>query len=214
MFFQSLIIVNKKKSREELIEEVNSMVIPSPDKNYELIIDLKDSKISIGIKDVKEIINWNALASESPRVGYIFNSNLLTIPAQNMLLKIIEEPNPYSQIVFITSNKDDLLETITSRCKIIEIKDNNFDENYEIESFIKLNYLEMKKMIYNISQNRNDFIDFIESLLKINKKESLNSSNKNYNMLELLEKWQFALKSNVNTKLVANSVLLHLSQYE
>ena len=61
------------------------------------------------------------------RKVYIINdSDLMTVEAQNCLLKTLEEPPEYAVIILVLSNENKLLNTIKSRCtKIVFHKLNN-----------------------------------------------------------------------------------------
>src|SRR5690606_33119153 len=49
--------------------------------------------------------------------------DLASIPAQNALLKVIEEPPSNTQIVLTCTTQANLLPTITSRCQILSAHD-------------------------------------------------------------------------------------------
>lgn len=50
------------------------------------------------------------------RVIVVDDADLLVLPAQNALLKTLEEPSPSSQFVLVTARPDMLLDTVRSRC--------------------------------------------------------------------------------------------------
>ncbi len=56
------------------------------------------------------------------KVYIIDEADKMNEQAQNALLKTIEEPPAYAVIILLTENKDRLLETIKSRCEIIDLK--------------------------------------------------------------------------------------------
>ncbi len=218
MYFQSLIIIKQVKDKTsfkdeayKLIESINQT---TPDKNYELEIDIKEGKMSIGVEDIENVVSWNSLKSDSPKICFIFNANFLTKEAQNALLKVVEEPHRFSQIILVTDNKSALLDTVLSRCRIIEIRSEVESKYEEVSDLIKSDYFSKKKEIYDLAQNRNNFISFVENFLNFWLIKSLEDPewNRETNMIEWIEKWQIALKSSVNTKLVAGSVLLQLSK--
>lgn len=75
---------------------------------------------SIGIDQVRHIqtfLSQKPLASHHTIV--ITSAHLLTVPAQNALLKTIEEPPPGTQIYLVTSQPYLLLPTILSRVQIM-----------------------------------------------------------------------------------------------
>ena len=60
---------------------------------------------------------------------------MMTVQAQNALLKTIEEPPEYAVIMLLTSNIDALLPTIRSRCVRLDLKvvDDNLVKKYLME---------------------------------------------------------------------------------
>lgn len=56
------------------------------------------------------------------KVYIIPNAQLMNIQAQNALLKTIEEPPAYGVVILLTSNIDKMLETVLSRCIVLNTK--------------------------------------------------------------------------------------------
>ncbi|MBQ0017660.1 MAG: hypothetical protein KBS63_00410 [Clostridiales bacterium] len=57
------------------------------------------------------------------RIGIIDEADLLSEIVQNKLLKTLEEPEPGSVIILAASNRDNLLQTVRSRCSLIRMSD-------------------------------------------------------------------------------------------
>ena len=95
-------------------------------KNHPDIIEVRhDKPNSIGVEDVREqVVNDVAVRPyNSPYKIYIIpDGEKLTQPAQNALLKTIEEPPAYAVIMILTSNTAALLPTIRSRCVTLNVK--------------------------------------------------------------------------------------------
>ncbi len=83
---------------------------------------LEDKK-SIGVDQVREACE--RLAKTSMRRGYrvaiVEPADWMTTPAQNALLKTLEEPAPRTVIVLVTARPSTLLATLRSRCQRVEI---------------------------------------------------------------------------------------------
>lgn len=56
------------------------------------------------------------------KIYIVPDADLMTVQAQNALLKTIEEPPEYAVIMLLTSNADSLLPTILSRCVRLDLK--------------------------------------------------------------------------------------------
>lgn len=95
-------------------------------KNHPDIINVVHEKPgSIGIDEIREQITSDVEIKPyyGPYKIYIISdAHLLTLQAQNALLKTIEEPPRYAIILLLTNNADALLPTITSRCVILTFK--------------------------------------------------------------------------------------------
>jgi DNA polymerase-3 subunit delta' len=80
---------------------------------------------TIGVEDIRDQIN-NDIGIKpysSPRKIYIMNEGeKMTPQAQNALLKTLEEPPEYAVILILTTNVDELLPTIRSRCVVLHMK--------------------------------------------------------------------------------------------
>ena len=91
---------------------------------------------------IDQIRNMQKEVSEKPiisnnKVCIINDADLMTIEAQNCLLKTLEEPPTYMTIILVGSNESNFLPTIKSRCTIMyfeRIKDE------EIKKYLAENY--------------------------------------------------------------------------
>ena len=108
-------------------------------------------KLGYKVADVDQFIeSLKMMPHGSISVGVIDDADLLSEIAQNKLLKTIEEPPEMAVIFLVVSNRQRLLSTIRSRCKvkIYEAYENYRDKNKEpnvvedaVEKDTKLNYL-------------------------------------------------------------------------
>lgn len=81
-----------------------------------------DAASNRGIDDIRELKEAiHTLPLRSPYKVYIIDEvHMLTKEAFNALLKTLEEPPPYVIFILATTEKDKLLDTITSRCQVFE----------------------------------------------------------------------------------------------
>lgn len=80
---------------------------------------------SISVDDIREQVNQTVSVKpcQGPYKVYIIpEADLMTVQAQNALLKTIEEPPEYVVILLLTENADLLLPTITSRCVMLKLR--------------------------------------------------------------------------------------------
>lgn len=80
---------------------------------------------TISVEDIRTQVNGDIMIRpySSPYKIYIIDeAEKLSVQAQNALLKTIEEPPVYAVILLLTTNEGMLLQTIRSRCVILELK--------------------------------------------------------------------------------------------
>ncbi len=80
---------------------------------------------SISVDDVREQVNNDIMIkpySSRYKIYIIPDADLMTVQAQNALLKTIEEPPEYAVIMLLTENAETLLPTIRSRCVMMKLR--------------------------------------------------------------------------------------------
>lgn len=95
---------------------------------------------SIGVDDVRnQIISDMQIKPYSSRykIYIIDEAEKLTVAAQNALLKTIEEPPAYGIVIFLTTNADIFLQTILSRCVMLDLRPVS---NSIVEQYLKDHY--------------------------------------------------------------------------
>ncbi len=132
---------------------------------------------SISIKTIRELKIW---ASRKPyqspnKAAIIIDSHTATIPAQNALLKTLEEPPPHTIFILSTPNQHLLLPTIVSRCQVIQtgitakVDSDSPEVNQNIVALIKslpsLSPAERISRVGEYTKTRNDAMAFTKSLL-------------------------------------------------
>lgn len=80
---------------------------------------------TIGVDDVREQIVEDIIIkpySSEYKIYIIPEAEIMTVQAQNALLKTLEEPPAYAVIILLTSNISALLDTILSRCVVLNMR--------------------------------------------------------------------------------------------
>lgn len=97
-----------------------------------------DAASNRGIDDIRELKEAvHTLPFESPYKVYIIDEvHMLTKEAWNALLKTLEEPPAYVIFILATTERDKLLDTITSRCQVFEFHAPTRDELRETVSAV------------------------------------------------------------------------------
>lgn len=91
----------------------------------------------IGVDDVRVGLNRDIVIkpySSKYKVYIIDEAEKMTVQAQNALLKTLEEPPEYAVILLLTTNGANFLQTILSRCVVLNLKQAPEDE---VRQFLK-----------------------------------------------------------------------------
>lgn len=190
---------------------------------------LVEEKDSIKIDQIRELQKQLSLKPffSTNKVVVLSEAEKMTLPAQNSLLKILEEPPENSIIILTVQNKKMLLPTIISRCQIIRL-------NSLITKMEKVIFEEQSELLKNILTssfgerlilaekdfyNKEQVTDFCQKQLvflrenllsQILLKSSQTSLKKaqTINLLRSLQKSLIFLKANINPRLLIENLLL------
>lgn len=91
----------------------------------DIIRFVREKQGTIGVNEIREQINNDVAVkpySGKYKVYIVEDAELMTAQAQNALLKTIEEPPEYAIFLLLTANKDALLQTILSRCVVLNLR--------------------------------------------------------------------------------------------
>ncbi len=186
------------------------------------MLEPKETKAKIGIEDVRILQKKMFLKPfRSPiKAALIKNAELLTTEAQNSLLKLIEEPPAHTIIILTASNKDALLPTILSRCKIIELKDAAYEISEKeisqnLKTLMSLSSVgtgERLKLAQDLSKNKDEAIIFLEKMILAARKTLIETYSSDYlNLLKSLQRTHTVLKTtNASPRLVLENLFLNL----
>ena len=131
------LIIGPNGIGKSILARIFALRILNKDKDidYVDIVNYRPSKASMGVDEVREIIEE---VSKRPYEGdkkviIIHEGSKLTIQAQNALLKTIEEPPQGVYIILLAESLETLLETIKSRCQVYKLTPLN---NRQMEMYI------------------------------------------------------------------------------
>jgi len=154
-------------------------------------------------------------------VFVIFQIQTASLPAQNALLKSLEEPPAHVQIILTTDQPDQVLPTIRSRCvlKTLELKRENHAENSteiaEVFSRIQTGSFTDLFTISEKYKDREVASQFVETLIQFLHAKNLlapEAATTKY-MQKLLES-RSLLTKNVNTRLVLEDAFFTMKTYK
>lgn len=169
---------------------------------------------SISILQVRELINDTSLTrSNYLNVYQIYPAHTLSTPAQNLLLKTLEESRENQLFLLVTPFPNQLLETIHSRCRLIkDLHKSSLTSEEKSELTKLLNTL--KSPIHVLIQSsdqitKNDPVKFFARLITLLSQAVKNDpSPTRIKILKLASNTYKNLLTNVNSKLAVDHFLL------
>ena len=178
---------------------------------------------SIGIEEVRQIQKF--LSRKPIRDGkntvIVTQAHLLTIPAQNALLKTLEEPPGNSLVYLVTPQPDSLLPTILSRVQITDLPNppGHPDLSISLALFSKLQKAgvgERLKILEEQEFTRETalkFLDKLEQLIheQIRVTPFAAADAKGVTLFNLIIETRTYLKANCNLKLCLSHLAINLS---
>lgn len=113
----------EQQIQEFFADAAGSTSLPSSENNPDLII-VNSENSSLKINDVRSVIQESAYQPYQFKQRLIVLTHLdsASIPAQNALLKFLEEPPRYLQVYATATQDSVLLPTILSRCIVTKVK--------------------------------------------------------------------------------------------
>jgi DNA polymerase III delta prime subunit len=185
------------------------------------VLSLQPEK-SLGIDAVRQVqhfLSRKPLMSDHNTV-IINAAETLTLPAQNALLKILEEPPGNSQIYLVTSQPDLLLPTILSRVSDAAASVRKVPDKSQLNSAARLlkqltataSIGERLELIDSAAFTRESALEFTE-LLEHQLHHDLNTADFSLNsdFYQLLHKTRRYLKANVSVRLAMDNFAIGLS---
>jgi len=208
--FHSLIITGgSKKRRVGEAEKIRSQYNHSAANSDPDCLLIEQGTIGA----VRQAKTWLAKKpfSGQKKIVIIIEAQNLTIPAQNALLKTLEEPPAESLIILTTPNPALLLPTVVSRCQIIHLqqKENRFLKETSLRQEI---YRESAAKKIILAQEKGINPESAKSWLREQRKFWQEKTSENlFQASSWLEKILFCeqmLKQNVSPRLVLTYFLL------
>lgn len=173
---------------------------------------------SIKIAEIHTLVSQLSITAKKPRLVMLKNAERLTTPAQNALLKILEEPPMLVEFVLTTPSPSSLLPTIRSRCtvtKLINASSPNIDSLATIKEALSLSMGERITFADSMGKKRDVNLTFIDSVIaSVSEKIKQGGSTNQLKFLAKIGKQALntkeALLGNVNVGLAMQDFFLNL----
>ena len=179
------------------------------------VIDINSDEDALSIKMVRDLISKSSFSvpTNNQRYFVIFNLDLASIPAQNALLKILEEPPSHTKLLLTVTEPQSILPTIKSRCITKHISLPEIEVNDDKYLPTKGDFTSYSKLIDIAGKykNKNEALDFIASLIDFFQKDGYNVSNQSKTIiLQKLLNCHQLIKKNINIKLSLEDCLFSI----
>ncbi len=173
--------------------------------------DLSGIKIK-HIRDLKTQLTYTTYNNE-PREIIIYQIESASIPAQNALLKTLEEPPANTKIVLVTANLEEILPTIRSRCHIQVIPseaEGSLNTKSPNTQYSTPHTLSEAILIAEANKDRQAALQLISQLIEQTHTNPNYPSPQLVKTLKELTKTKDLLKKNVNVRLALESCFFKL----
>jgi len=199
--------------RIELAEKLAKKILKTNSLSSHPDFILVTAKEYITIDQIRELQKKLSFKSYKgkERVSVIHEAEKLTLPAQNALLKTLEEPPKNTIIILTVNQKEAILPTIISRCQVIKIKSKNFFQIKDYSKIISASKGEKIKFASFYLYDKDKAKNFCQELLLFLRKQMIiNPNKKNAKNVRLVQKTIFLLERNTNPILATGNMLLRL----
>jgi len=185
-----------------------------------LIIQNESNKKSIGIEKVREAIKFLTKKPYMSDKKYVIvkSAHYLTRQAQNAFLKTLEEPPKYVTIILEAKSRNDLLDTVISRCQLIRTRAENLGKpkNQSFNKIRKLSNAKKLELAEKMSKkNLPTITGLIENWIDSERKglkENTTNQHQTIENLKTLERVRKDLThTNINALLALEFLLLKVS---
>lgn len=153
---------------------------------------------------------WQKPALSPRRTLVVDRADHLTLPAQNAILKISEEPPPHALIILLVKNPDVLLPALQSRFQKIYVHGETHNKKLDVKSaeiFLKSSQTKRKEMLKEIAAESQELENFVTGLIVELRRDKI----KNWKTIkEILGRWTLMNQFNVNKKLQLEAAMINL----
>ncbi len=224
---QSLILTGGTEE-ERLTKGHELLTIKYKVSRFDLSVLEKGEKDSIGIEQIRELEhNLNLKPYNSPNKGAIIHpGEILTVEAQNALLKTLEEAAESSIIILTAPQTEMLLPTVVSRCQIIklpskpelEMDEKSLTTYYSLfNTILKGGVGERLKFASQLGKEREEIKNWLEKMIYfwreiLIKKEGFQdlTNSQIIKIIKNLQKTRDLVGQNINPRLAMEIFLLDL----
>ncbi len=214
MFTSTLVLAPTFLDQQKTVEKMFGVSFdPHPD------LLVVDESPSISIEAARNIGVWlSSRPYASPKkTVIIFGAERLTIPAQQALLKTLEEPPKYAHIILTAANEFALLQTIQSRCVIVREKNGKKKDVDSLDTAVEIpqTYAEIFALSEELGKDRIVAVEWCVGMMQTLHHLLRTKPSRLYiQHLKALQQTLHHLKHNVNVKLAIESLCFQMKRVD
>jgi len=213
----ALVVTGSVRTFPELLSA--TLIAPAQRRTHHVILHNQDeTAIPIDlVRSLKTTTAYSLGKSELQEIVLLW-ADLLTVPAQHALLKLLEEPPAQTRIWLVTDKPQSLLETIGSRCVRLTIPDSEATalqptlpkkmQSVTIELLQTQNHSQLISLAA-LPKDRVEAVAWCNSMLVLSHKDQeFNATKTQQLLLTAIEQ----LQQNANVKLVLEDCFFQIKQ--
>ena len=210
-------IIISSNSKQFIKEKIDDLKEKSMSSTLDTMnIDVEPKKASIGISQMLKLKQWMNIKpyTGENKIALIHNAHLLTIIAQNSILKLLEEPQNDTTIILVCNNYQTLLPTIISRCQVIVDDAKENIEQASINEFMAMGSIEKFDFLEKLEKGENKHFaieNFLKMLLNYFREQLLEKKDKSIiEKLNIISECKKMIEAKVPAKNVLDNLLIQL----
>ncbi len=194
--------------------------------NYEDFYLIEPDGMSVKVKQIEDLQDeLKKKPVGSRHLVVIKDADSMVVAAQNKLLKTLEEPFPGTVIMLLSENRENLLETIRSRCVLYRLEDAMEDsKGKEIAEVLfdalseDKNFFELKQILSAKVKSREDAVSLLDGLERIYEKlltwedqrRKIYRKEEIFNAIEYIEEARRDLHMKVNYQYALKNLIIKI----
>lgn len=176
------------------------------------IFQIEPIKGKIIITQIRELIHWANLApyESAYKIAVIFSAETMLKESANALLKTLEEPPRRVIIILAVSDKDAVLPTIRSRCRLIKANAPPAAQLSEEKIILSDDIGENFALAESLAKDEELISKLDQLILDLRKKLLLGEKKAEEKLKKILQAKKLLLTTNVNPRLLLENLFLDI----
>jgi DNA polymerase III gamma/tau subunit len=210
LFPSTLIIYQSPQSALEKITQICQQLSNdlSPNNPDLFVVDQEKGWTITTIRLLKNFLSKKPFSHQN-KIAIIFEAHNLNKESQNALLKSLEEPGQNNYLILATNKKSALVNTIISRCHLINLKKTKDKETSTQILTITNDFSKDSLKLESLYKNKDDILPFLKDQLALYQQQLIGDPNqKNTYLVKKLIKAIRMIEARVDPRSALDTILL------